>query len=63
MNRYLKAKIIERYGSQFEFARAVGEHEAVVSLIIRGHRELSTEKRIKWASALDCDDSERLFQT
>jgi plasmid maintenance system antidote protein VapI len=62
MNKYLKARIVERYGSQFEFARALGEHEAVVSRIIRGHRELTPKEQMKWANALGCDDPERLFR-
>ena len=61
MNKYLKAKIVEKYGSQFEFARAVGEHEAVVSRIIRGHRVLSPEDRWRWAEALGCDAEADLF--
>ena len=62
MNKILKGKIVEKYGSQFEFALAIGEHEAVVSRIIRNHRELSPEDRLKWSNKLGCDDPEKLFQ-
>jgi plasmid maintenance system antidote protein VapI len=62
MNKILKAKIVERYGSQVEFAKKIGEHEAIVSRVIRGHHELTTEERLKWAIALGCSNSEILFQ-
>jgi plasmid maintenance system antidote protein VapI len=62
MNKYLKGKIVSKFGSQFEFARAIGQHEAVVSRIIRGHRELTPDERVRWAIALSCDDPERLFE-
>lgn len=52
MNRKLKAKIIENFGSQFEFSRAMGIHECDVSRIVRNRRELSIEDRRKWASVL-----------
>jgi plasmid maintenance system antidote protein VapI len=62
MNKYLKAKIVERYGSQFEFARAIAEHEAVVSRVIRGHRDLTPEEKARWANALGYDDAKSLFR-
>jgi len=61
MNKILKARIIQVFGSQFEFAKAVGEHEAIVSRVIRGRRALSPEERMRWAIALDCDDSQDIF--
>lgn len=63
MNKILKARIIQLFGSQFEFARAVGEHEATVSRVIRGRRDLSLEERMRWAIALDCDDPQDIFKT
>jgi hypothetical protein len=62
MNKILKGKIVEKYGSQFEFARAIGEHEAIVSRVIRGHHTLDADGRIEWAKALECDDTDRLFE-
>lgn len=61
MNRKLKAKIIERYGSQFLFATTMGLHEASVSRIIRGRRALSPEDRAQWAVALGIDVNDSLF--
>ena len=55
MNRKLKAKIIENYGSQFEFSRVMGIHETDVSRIVRNRRELSEENQVKWAAALNTD--------
>ena len=43
MNKILKARIIERFGSQADFAQAIGIDETKVSRIIRGRRRL-TEK-------------------
>ena len=62
MNKKLKGKIIGKYGSQVEFAKIIGEHEAVISRVIRGHQDLTDEERLKLAEVLDCDDPERLFQ-
>jgi len=61
MNKILKGKIVEKFGSQFGFARAIGEHEAVVSRVVRGRLALKESERLKWAHVLD-DDATRLFQ-
>lgn len=61
MNKRLKAKIIEHYGTQFLFAVFVGEHESEISKVIRGRRVLSPEARKKWAGALQISDSDGLF--
>lgn len=61
MNKILKAKIVEKYGSQVEFSKIIGEHEAIVSRVIRGHHNLTPEERLRWAIALDCDNPEKLF--
>jgi plasmid maintenance system antidote protein VapI len=53
---------VEKYGSQIEFAKNIGEHEAIVSRVIRGHHELTTEERLKWAIALGSNNPEILFQ-
>lgn len=62
MNRLLKGKIVEKFGSQFEFARFIGEHESIVSRVLRGHHTLAVRDRVKWAQALGYDDAEKLFQ-
>ena len=54
MNRVLKAKIIERYGSQANFAQAIKEHEPVISRVVRNRMDLPPETKAKWANALGC---------
>lgn len=61
MNKLLKAKIVERFGSQTEFAKAVREHESIVSRVIRGHHGLTADERRRWAIALGCEDTAKLF--
>ncbi|MFY9112045.1 MAG: hypothetical protein WAP34_08905 [Desulfomonilia bacterium] len=62
MNKKLKAKIIEHFGSQFHFALAIGSHESTVSKVIRGHKDLDEASRKKWANTLGVDDPDRLFR-
>lgn len=62
MNRKLKGRIVERYGSQFEFARIIGAHEAVVSRVVRGHVALDDASKHRWAIALGVEDLGRLFE-
>jgi hypothetical protein len=45
MNLKLKARIIERFGSQIQFAHTIHEDESLVSKVVRGWRPLSTEKK------------------
>jgi len=52
VNNLLKAEIVKRLGSQAEFARIIGEHEPVVSRVIRGRDTLTDEDAKKWAEAL-----------
>jgi hypothetical protein len=54
MNKKLKGKIIEIYGSQFEFSQVVKTHESDISRVIRGRKQLSIEDRQKWAEVLSC---------
>lgn len=61
MNRKLKGRIIECFGSQHQFARYIDEHEAVVSKVVRNKRELDARQRERWAAALGVDDPNRLF--
>jgi len=57
MNKQLKARIIERFGSQADFAERVMVDESKVSRIIRGRRSLSPEDVRRWSKALGCDPS------
>ena len=56
MDFRLKAKIIERFGSQADFAQAIGEDESLVSRVVRGRRELSEDKKLKWSKILHIDE-------
>jgi hypothetical protein len=58
MNKKLKAKIIEHYGSQFLFSVFMNIHESEVSRVIRGRRPLRDEDREKWAEALSVKPEE-----
>ena len=52
MNLKLKAKIIEKYGTQADFAPVIETDESLISKIIRGRRTLPVEKQVEWAKAL-----------
>jgi transcriptional regulator with XRE-family HTH domain len=60
MNKRLKAKIYEVFGTQADFAQAMKEDESIVSRIVRGRRRPDDERMKKWADALDCKP-EQLF--
>jgi DNA-binding transcriptional regulator YdaS (Cro superfamily) len=57
MNRLLKAKIVEVFGSQADFAQEINVDESIVSRVIRGRRTLSPTGREKWCKVLKCDPS------
>jgi plasmid maintenance system antidote protein VapI len=61
MNRTLKARIIEKYGTQADFAQIMGIDETIVSRVVRNRRELAREKKQEWAKALDCNPQD-VFQ-
>ena len=54
MNKKLKARIIEKFGSQADFAQAIQVDETLVSRIVRGRRILASDVQKKWAKALGC---------
>lgn len=55
MNKKLKAKIIEKFGSQADFAQKIQVDESMISRIVRGRRVLSPEDRDIWSRVLKCD--------
>jgi len=55
MNRTLKSRIFEKFGTQADFAENMNTHESYVSHVVRGRRELKPEDQIKWARALKTD--------
>jgi hypothetical protein len=54
LNRKLKAKIIEEYGTQVDFADAIDADETFVSRVVRGRRNLDPKSQFSWAKALGC---------
>lgn len=58
MNWKLKTKIVERFGTQSDFAMAIKGHEADVSRVIRGRRTLNEVERQRWANLLGADSQE-----
>ena len=54
MNWSLKMKIIEKFGSQVDFAQEMKIDETLVSKIVRGRRKLNPEKQSIWATSLGC---------
>jgi hypothetical protein len=55
MNKKLKAKIVEHYGTLIEFSYDLHERPSFVSHVIHGKATLSSEKIEKWSRALHCD--------
>lgn len=51
-NLKLKARIIERYGSQSAFAAALRIREPVVSRVVNGYQKLSPEEQNRWSRFL-----------
>ena len=49
----LKGRIIEKYGSQKAFAKALGQTEQWISLKMTGRSEFTASEMEKWAELLD----------
>jgi hypothetical protein len=54
MNLFLKAKIVEKHGTQADFAKALRIDESIVSRVIRYRKELDFDEKKRWAKSLDC---------
>lgn len=54
----LKGRIVEKYGSQCEFAKALNISESLVSLRMQNKVGFSKDDMVKWAKLLDIDTSE-----
>lgn len=55
MNVNLRKKIKEKFNSQIAFAKAIGEHDSLVSKVLREWRDIPAERKEIWAKALDCE--------
>ena len=57
-NLRLKGKIVEKFGSQTDFATVLKLKESYVSYIVRGRRKLDPGSQAEWASRLGCKVSD-----
>ena len=57
-NVRLRKKIKEQFDSQIAFAFHLGEHDSLVSKVVRGWKTLPPERQEKWAEALEADCKE-----
>ena len=62
MNLQLKITIIEKFGTQADFAMAVGAREDVVSRVVRGRRKLNEAEKKHWGQILGTD-AKTLFES
>lgn len=58
VNWKLKQIISEKYGTQVDFANAIGTGESRVSNVVRGRKKLTQEEKVKWVKLLECSESE-----
>ena len=61
MNRFLKSKIVQHFGSQGKFAEAINKHESLVSRVVRGHVKLKPDRQQEWADLLKTN-ARKLFE-
>lgn len=54
MNKKLKGKIIEVYGTQADFAQQRKIPEHIISRVINGRHVLSTKEKKQWGKYLKC---------
>jgi len=52
MNNTLKAEIVRKFGTQADFAQALGINDARVSRIVRNRERLSPKEKNRWATCL-----------
>ena len=62
MNLKLKIKILEKFGSQADFAQKLNIDETVISRIVRGRKDLPDDKKRLWAKVLHCNPDD-IFNT
>jgi hypothetical protein len=53
-NLRLKAKMIERHGSQVAFSRVVGLSEQYISHVVNNRRRLKPPQVSQWCEILNC---------
>ncbi|MCX5804184.1 MAG: DUF739 family protein [Proteobacteria bacterium] len=61
INRELRAAIVLKFGTQYNFSAALGVPNNMVSLVVCGNKVLNDEQKRHWARVLNVKDIERLF--
>ena len=58
MNTILKAKIVEIFGTQSDFAKAINVSETIVSRVVRQRQKIKDCEQNTWAKILNCKPSD-----
>ena len=61
MNKRLKARIIELYGTQADFAAKLKVDDSLVSRVVRARRILTMADKKRWADALESTTSKLFY--
>lgn len=51
----LKGRIVQKYGTQGKFAKALGKTEQTVTAKLNGRSQFSQDDIVDWCNALDID--------
>ena len=62
MNNKLRSKVVEIYGTQSDFAQAIGVSDSQISRVIRCRRNLSLIDQMKWSLFLRSTPEELFTQ-
>lgn len=54
----LRGRIIEKFGSQAEFSKKIGQSEQIVTAKLAGRSSFTQDNIIKWSKALDIDQND-----
>lgn len=54
MNKRLRLRIMEVFGTQSDFALRLGVNESTVSRVVKGRKRLSGVMKGQWARMLGC---------
>ena len=60
-NWNLKSLIVEKFGTQADFAIKVGRQQSFISEVLRGRKKLSEEEQKVWAEHLGCNPEKVVF--
>jgi len=54
----LRGRIVEKFGSQSEFSKEIGQSEQIVTAKLAGRSSFTQDNIIKWSKALDIDQND-----